>query len=182
MTGLYQHPDVVLADDANKAYLVAEQLYQLRQKPTIMRIPSNRKGSIKEAISTRGGRDIFFLGFKTKTPFGWASGWERDYDFGPNEFTSSPIMYFEDSEYLGSLPRRFNSFLGERIEFSNELKQSLERLEDRIGKPQNWWNFGGDRTAHICVQDEVNQIFREVKNQLGNERIIIPHRRHPKVA
>lgn len=176
MRDLYQYPDVVLADDVNRAYTVAEQLYQLRQKPTIMRIPSSRKNYIKEAILTRGARDISFLCYEQKTPFGWASGWERGCDFGPNEFTDSSIIFFEDKRHLEPLPRKFNSLISERIEFSDELKQSLERLEDRIGKPHNWWNFGGDRTAHICVQSEVNEIFSEIRNQLGDERIISPYR------
>ena len=176
MRGLYQHPDIVVADDANKAYIVAEQLYQLRQKPTIMRIPSCRKKQIKDGILTRGARDISFLSFKTKTSFGWALGWERGYDFGPNEFTDSPIMYFEDPKHLESLPRGFNSFIGERIGFDDELKQSLKKLEDRIGESQNWLSLGRDRTAQICVQDEVNEVFSSIRNQLGDERIISPYR------
>lgn len=176
MTDLYQYPDVVLANDANRAYIVAEQLYRLRQKPTIISTPNRRRDYIKEAISTRGARDISFLSGRTQTPFGKAWGRENGYDFGPNGFTNSSIIFFEDKRHLESLPRKFNSLISERIEFSDELKQSLERLEDRIGKPRSWWNLGRDRTAHICVQDEVCEISTGIRNQLGDERIIGPYK------
>ena len=170
------HPDILVVRDINVAQIVAEQLHELRLKPVKVVFPYHRKGILKDAISTRGGRKIAFLDARTKTPFGNAWGVESDYGFGPNEFTNFPIMYFQSSDLLRVLPRKYNTFTGERIEFDEKVKNAVGKLEDRIGKPHNWWNFGGDRTAHICVQDEVREIFTGIRNQLGNKRIISEYR------